>query len=134
MRVTRISALQIDNVHKDALRGLESGLEHLDFSANSLTKLPMSIFEDFSNLRDFRIQENMLDMKNYTFNGFRNSLSDLSILGTSMTFMPLKEIGSLRNLRSLGISQVKQSRDHLNLGEDVFAEMAPGLEELRYAS
>ena len=76
----------------------------------------------------------MLDMKNYTFNGFRNSLSDLSILGTSMTFMPLKEIGSLRNLRSLGISQVKQSRDHLNLGEDVFAEMAPGLEELRYAS
>ena len=123
--------MQIDNVHKDALRGLESGLEHLDFSSNSLTKLPKSIFEDFSYLRDFRIQENMLDMSNYTFDGFRNSLSDLSILGTSMTFMPLKEVGSMRNLRSLGISQVKKSRDQLYVGTDVFTDLAPGLEELR---
>ena len=51
-----------------------------------------------------------------------------------MTFIELKEIGTMRNLRSLGISQVKKSRDQLYVGQDVFQDLAPGLEELRLAS
>ena len=44
-----------------------------------MKQLPKSVFDDFPNMKDFRVQENMLEGFNYTFEGFRNNLHDLNI-------------------------------------------------------
>ena len=82
--------LQIDNVHKDALRGLGSSLEHIEWTGNVLKQLPKSVFDDFPNMKDFRVQENMLEGFNYTFEGFRNNLHDLNIQVLFLTHPFLK--------------------------------------------
>ena len=72
--------------------------------------------------------DNMLSLSpNVSFNGFRYSIKDLDLLGEDMNYIPLNQIGIMRNLRTVGLSAVQRQG---KVTEDQFKDFAPGLEEL----
>ena len=111
---------------------MERNLEMLDLSANRLKDLPDNLLEDFDMMKDLRLSDNMLRMSpNASFLGFRYSLKDLSLLGEDMGFVPLREIGLMRNLRTVGLAGVRYRGE---VTEKQFRPFAPGLEELNLVS
>ena len=135
IKMLDLSNCLIESVEEKAFNGLEKTLEHLDLSANRLRSLPEDIFEDFDFVKNLRLNDNMLSFSpNLTFNGFRYTISDLDLLGTDMSYVPLEEIGIMRNLRTVGISAVSglksKSKEFGPVERPTFADFAPGLEEL----
>ena len=81
-------------------------------------------------IKDLRLNDNMLRVSpNASFLGFRYSLKDLSLLGEDMGFVPLREIGLMRNLRTLGLAAVKYRGQ---ITENQFKPFAPGNHQSKY--
>lgn len=132
IRKLDISNCLLHEVAPRAFKGLERNLELLDLSANRLKDLPDTIFDDFDLMKDLRLNDNMLSVSpNVSFSGFRFSLKDLNLLGEDMSYVPLKEIGVVRNLRTVGLAAMA---DKGHVTENQFLDFAPGLEELRLVS
>ena len=130
---TKIKNLDVSNcfIHslsKHSFRGLEKSLEALDVSGNRIKSLPEDIFSDFDLVKSLRLNDNMLKLSpNVSFNGFRYTIKDLNLRGEDMHYVPLKEIGIMRNLRTLGISSVK---NYGSVTRKQFEDFSPSLEEL----
>ena len=132
IRQLDISNCLLHDVHAEAFKGLERNLEKLDLSANRLKDLPEALLDDFDMIKELKLNDNMLSVSpNVSFNGFRYSIKALDLLGEDMNFVPLPEIGIMRNLRTVGLAGVK-GRGRIT--EDQFEDFAPGLEELRLVS
>lgn len=111
-----------------SFKGLETSLEALDLSANRLTELPEDIFLDFDLIKKLRLNDNMLQLSpNITFNGFRYTIKDLNLLGEDMQYVSMEEIGIMRNLRTVGLSAVK---NYGSVTPSQFSDFSPSLEEL----
>ena len=109
MKKLDLSNCLLHSISAKAFKGLERNLEMLDLSANRLQILPDALFDDFDLIKDLRLSENMLSLSpNVSFNGFRYSIKDLSMLGEDMNYVPLNQIGIMRNLRTVGLAAVKQ--------------------------
>eukprot|EP00095_Tigriopus_kingsejongensis_P001501 snap_masked-scaffold1086_size63525-processed-gene-0.0 protein:Tk01501 transcript:snap_masked-scaffold1086_size63525-processed-gene-0.0-mRNA-1 annotation:"hypothetical protein DAPPUDRAFT_300683" len=128
IKLLDLSNCLIQELASNALRGLENSLEALDLSANRLQELPEDIFMDFDTIRRLRLNDNMLQFSpNITFNGFRYTIKDLNLLGQDMYYVPLEEIGIMRNLRTVGLSSVN---NYGSVTTDQFADLSPSLEAL----
>ena len=102
----------------------------LDLSANRLQDLPDTLLDDFDLIKEVRLSENMLSlMPNVSFNGFRYSIKELYLLGEDMNYVPLNQIGIMRNLRTVGLSAITKTQGQIT--EELFEDFAPGLEELK---
>ena len=105
----------------------------LDLSANRLQDLPDTLLDDFDLIKEVRLSENMLSlMPNVSFNGFRYSIKELYLLGEDMNYVPLNQIGIMRNLRTVGLSAITKTQGQIT--EELFEDFAPGLEELKLVS
>ena len=150
-----ISNCLLHEVRRLAFKGLERSLEMLDMSANRyvnwfdekhctashydvfsfsfrLKDLPDTLLDDFDMIKSLKLSDNMLRVSpNASFMGFKFSLKDLSLSGEDMGFVPLREVGLMRNIRKVGLPGIRyQGR----VTESQFSPFAPGLEELNLVS
>jgi Leucine-rich repeat (LRR) protein len=127
-----LSNCLLHDISAKAFKGLERNLEMVDLSANRLKDLPDTLFDDFDLIKKLKLSDNMLSLSpNVSFNGFRYTIKDLDLLGEDMHYVPINEIGIMRNLRTVGLAAVK---DYGQVTSDEFKDFAPGLEELSLVS
>uniref|UniRef100_A0A182VVJ1 LRRCT domain-containing protein n=1 Tax=Anopheles minimus TaxID=112268 RepID=A0A182VVJ1_9DIPT len=119
----------LDHVQPEAFSGLENYLQVLDLSGNNLTEVADNLFRGFDNLRYLNVKDNLLrhpDQRNASPFA-RLNLHRLEAVGQRNQPVTLADLGSMRNLRSLTISNLPST----SLGPDDFAHFSPELEELR---
>jgi len=130
---TRVRSLNFRNcklkdVQSGAFRGLERSLEVLDMGSNHLSILSPSLLDDFDNIKQLRLGNNMLALRpNNTFSSFKYSIEELELSGEHMQYVPMRELAVMKTLRKLSLASV---RDYGNLRLSQFEEFHPGLEEL----
>lgn len=127
-----LSNCLLHSVSSKAFKGLERSLESLDLSANRLKDIPDTLLDDFDIIKDLRLSDNMLSISpNVSFNGFKYSIKELYLLGEDMNYVSMKQMGMMRNLRTVGLASIKSNG---KLTDDQFQDFAPGLEELSLVS
>uniref|UniRef100_A0A182M164 LRRCT domain-containing protein n=1 Tax=Anopheles culicifacies TaxID=139723 RepID=A0A182M164_9DIPT len=119
----------LDHVQPEAFSGLENFLQVLDLSGNNLTEVADNLFRGFDNLRYLNVKDNLLrlpDQRNASPFA-RLNLHRLEAVGQRNQPLTLADLGSMRNLRTLTISNLPST----SLGPDDFVNFSPELEELR---
>uniref|UniRef100_A0A182QLG2 Chaoptin n=1 Tax=Anopheles farauti TaxID=69004 RepID=A0A182QLG2_9DIPT len=119
----------LDHVQPEAFSGLENYLQVLDLAGNNLTEVAENLFRGFDHLRYLNVKDNLLrlpDQRNASPFA-RLNLNRLDAVGLRNQPVRLADLGSMRNLRSLAISNLPSS----SLGPDDFLDFSPELEELR---
>ena len=130
---TRVRGLNFRNcklkdVQSGAFRGLERSLELLDMGSNHLSIISPSLLDDFDNIKQLRLGNNMLALRpNNSFSSFKYSIEELELSGEHMQYVPMRELAVMKTLRKLSLASV---RDYGNLRLSQFEEFHPGLEEL----
>ncbi|XP_065076627.1 chaoptin-like isoform X2 [Ochlerotatus camptorhynchus] len=119
----------LDFISPDAFAGLETSLQVLDLSGNNLTHLADDLFHDFDYLRFLNLKDNVIkqfDQRNTSpFAGL--NLYKLDTTGNQNQPFTLKELSTMKNLRSLATSHLQS----MSLNAEDFTDFSPELEELK---
>ncbi|KAJ6640078.1 Chaoptin, partial [Pseudolycoriella hygida] len=133
-RPTKIRELYIrhcslEHVSPLAFEGLGGSLQILDLSANNISSLPDSVFDNFDVFRILNLRDNRIKVLHAAemFNGFQYTLIKLDLSGETNPLISLQELRRMRNLRSLSVTKLSTK----NLSPDDFLEFGLELEDLK---
>ncbi|XP_062537568.1 chaoptin [Armigeres subalbatus] len=119
----------LDFISTGAFAGLESSLQLLDLSGNNLTQLADDLFKGFNYLSFLNLKDNIIKQFDKPEKSPFSSLNlfKLDTTGNNNQPFSLKELSTMKNLRSLATSHLSS----LTLNAEDFADFGLELEELR---
>ena len=116
----------LTSIDQKAFRGLETSLQRLDLSFNNLNTLPEHLLDKFDYLKTLILGDNPLSFKpSEVLSGFRYTLETISLAGEKMGAVPVKEMNSIRNLRSMSLCSLDEK-----VSSDDFEGFGAALETL----